>query len=432
MKHLPILALLCAAGVTASAYAQPTPAPTALPTGAPVAPISGPLTSAGPNLSAPATVPTPTNTPGAATVLGQMLGAPTDPNDPTAGVADDPDNKPDPCSAPPPPSAQAATLPPDLGLFVDAATATTPADSSTLVPKNPSPKACEHGRIEMQVKMERHYANRIGDGLAIIVLIRADSGVLIDFSSLKQNVLGFSGSDFLVIPDQNIELKAQPANKDKSVWMYQIALPVMSFKTDKGIDFTLDLKYALDVPPNTKQPNWKTLTTPDFVVTTSNTADNGTVMQEGNVQKATVRSPWSMWFLVPAAFFLMFWPMVKRYVYWLNRIRPGRKVPAEETAWKVFRKVFNDAKDYGRMSPEFVKKIEEALRIYLKQESTTIEQLKFRLKGHPQLDTIVRVIADLQAVHWARVDRPVNLSDRALDDLYADLKKLVPMPKHFM
>ncbi|MDR3616438.1 MAG: hypothetical protein P4L53_22955 [Candidatus Obscuribacterales bacterium] len=431
MKLLPILALLLAAGATASAFGAPQPA--ALPTGAPVAPVTGPLTGSGPTVAAPSTVPgvAPVNTPGASAVLGQMMGATPDPADPAAAAADDPDKKPDPCSATAPAAAQSVALPPDLGIFFDAGSATTNTDATTLVPKNPMPKTCEHGRVSMQVMMDQPFANRIGALLSIQVLIKADAGILIDFGSLRQNVLSFSGSDFQVVKDMDIELKAQPANKEKTVFIYKIVLPVQTFKTDKDIAFNLDLKYAVDVPPNTKQPNWKVLTTPDFVVTTSNTADNGNQLQEGNVDKATVRSPWAMWFLVPAAVFFIFWPSVKRFVFWLNRVRPGRKIPAEEVAWKVFRKVFNDAKDYGRMSPEFVKKIEAALRVYIVQESATLEEIKFRMKGNPQLDTIIRVIGNLQAVHWARTDRPFNLSERALDDLYADLKKIVPMPKNF-
>jgi len=429
MKLLPILALLLAAGATASALGAPQPAP--MPTGAPVAPVTGPLTGSGPNMTAPPTIPNaPVNTPGASMVLGQMMGAPQDPTDPAA-AAQNPDTKPDLCSAAAPAAVQAVALPPDLGMFFDSSSATNPSDATTLVPKNPAQKTCEHGRVTMQVTMDQPFANRIGALLPIVVLIKADAGVLIDFTSLRQNVLGFTGSDFAVVPDHEIELKAQPANKEKTIFVYKIVLPVQTFKTDRDIAFNLDLKYALDVPPETKQPKWQTLTTPDFVVTTSNTADNGTELQEGNVDKATVRSPWMMWFLVPAAVFCIFWPAVKRFVFWLNRVRPGRTIPAEEVAWKVFRKVFNDAKDYGRMSPEFVKKIEAALRQYLKQETATLEEIKFRMKGNPQLETIVAVITSLQAVHWARTDRPFTLSERALDDLYADLKKIVPMPKNF-
>jgi hypothetical protein len=431
MKLLPILALLLAAGATASAFGAPQPS--ALPTGAPVAPVTGPLTGSGPNVAAPSTIPgtAPVNTPGASAVLGQMMGTSPDPSDPAAAAADDPDKKPDPCSVAAPATAQAVALPPDLGMFFDASSATTTTGATTLVPKNPAQKTCEHGRISMQVLMDQPFANRIGALLPIEVMIKADAGVVFDFGSLKQNVLSFSGSDFLVVKDRDIELKAQPANKEKTIFVYKIVLPVQTFKTDKDIAFNLDLKYVVDLPAGTKQPNWKVLTTPDFVVTTSNTADNGTQLQEGNVDKATVRSPWLMWFLVPAAVFFIFWPSVKRFVFWLNRVRPGRKIPAEEIAWKVFRKVFNDAKDYGRMGPEFVKKIEAALRVYIIQESATIEELKFRMKGDPRLDTIVSVITNLQAVHWARTDRPFNLSERALDDLYADLKKIVPMPKNF-
>jgi hypothetical protein len=431
MKLLPILALLLAAGATASALGAPAQ-PTSTPTGAPVAPITGPMAGSGPTMAAPRAVPgaAPVNTPGASAVLGQMIGAAPDPSDPSAAT-ETPDTKPDPCSAAAPAAAQSVVLPPDLGMFIDANSATTATDTPTLVPQNPVAKSCEHGRISMQVMMDQPFANRIGALLPIEVLIKADAGVVFDFGSLRQNVLSFSGSDFLVIPDQQIEVKAQPANKEKTVFIYKIVLPVQTFKTDKDIAFNLDLKYVVDMPPATKQPNWKVLTTPDFVVTTSNTADNGTALQEGNVDKATVRAPWFMWFAFPAAIFLLFWPVVKRFVFWLNRIRPGRKIPAEEVAWKVFRKVFNDAKDYGGMSAEFVKKIEDALRAYIKQDSASIEEIKFRLKGNPQLDTIISVLSTLQRVHWARIDRPFMLSERALDDLYADLKKLVPMPKNF-
>ncbi len=295
------------------------------------------------------------------------------------------------------------------------------ADDNTPKPANPVTGSCENGRIKMRVGNPQEFGNRIGDVVPVRIMILTDDGVLIDFSSLKQRTLGFQGSDFVLARDNPVTVKMM--KKDHQV-LYVIDLNVQTFvNKDPGVVFNLDLRYATGLAGDSKTPDWKVLTTPDFFVTRSNTVDNGDSALEGSLDAVASPAPWPMWPLLTVGFFLIFlWPGVV-VVRYLNRLRPGRKIPANETAWKKFDKALNDANEFGWDVRHF-KQIASALRVYLGVAPHTRLEVLDRLSGHPQLETIKSALTKCDRVLYEHE----TLSAEETRELVREIKTLVPKP----
>jgi hypothetical protein len=211
---------------------------------------------------------------------------------------------------------------------------------------------------------------------------------------------------------------------------------VQTFVTKPLVVFNLDLKYALDVPPGVKQPNWRILTTPDFVVTNSPvvTTANDDELEDGDLSPADYRSSWIQWPLMISGLFMVVWfTFLRRLIIRLNRMRPGRVVPPEERAWFVFNKVFSDARDYGEFGAPYLRNVEAALRAYLAQsckmkiESLSVKEISSLMEDDPRLPTIVSALNKCESVIYARVDQPVALTESQIRELYDELQVLVPV-----
>ena len=332
--------------------------------------------------------------------------------------------------------------------------------TSDLRPANPVIKKCEGGRIIVRVENKRFYAYHIGDEILISVTILADDGVQLNLTSLNQQVLGFEGSDFLMVPVRVVSVASRPYSGRPNSTIYGIQLSVQTFVTKPLLVFNLDLKYAIDVPPGVTQPNWRILTTPDFVITNSPviTTNSDDELEEGDLRPADFRSSWVEWPLMVGGLFIVVWfGFLRRLIVRFNRARPGRIVSAEEKAWNVFDKVFSDAKVYGEFTPQYVRNVDGALRIYLAQslkanmESLTAKQIDALLTGDPSLlinanahddssplpggsaagwqRLIVSALRKCESVIYARADQPIRLTELEADELFAELKQLVPQPE---
>lgn len=303
-------------------------------------------------------------------------------------------------------------------------------------PQNPVQKICEDGRIIIQVGNAQHFGHRIMDLIEITVVIVADKDVKFDFTSLEKGVIGFDGSDFdlaktqpegALPPGQKaVTIRSAPFNKDGSKIIYRIDLIVQSsvppvVKTN--IVFNLDLRYATDMTADGKTPNWKRLTTPDFVVTTSPTADNGDELLEGDLEQKGAPSPWLMWpLLVLGGFLFLVWPGIT-IVRYINRARPRRVMSPAEKAWRIFLKVEAEVKVSG-WTPAQYKLMASAFRTYLGVEPATTLEAQERLKDHPQIESIMSALTKCDSVLY----HGATLSDEQNDQLVEEFVNLVPRP----
>ncbi len=307
----------------------------------------------------------------------------------------------------------------------------TPAEPEDPKPANPVQKVCEDGKIIIQVGNGQHFGHRIMDLVEVTVLIVADDSVKFDFTSLEKGVIGFEGQDFdlakpyplgALAPGQSpVTIKSAPYKKGQTI--YRIDLIVQSSVPKKAIPFQLDLRYATDTAPDGKSPNWKRLTTPDFVVTTSNTADNGDELLEGDLEAKQAPRPWAMWpTLVGGIFLTLMWPalvIVRR----INREKPIRKSPPNEVAWRVYLRVQKQVAETGWQERHY-KLMASAIRQYFGVDPATINEVGERLKDHPNLDMILSALNKTEAVLFQqRV-----LTEHEINELCEQFEELIPRP----
>jgi hypothetical protein len=262
-------------------------------------------------------------------------------------------------------------------------------------------KTCENGRVEIQVAALPHFGHHIGDVADVRVLIATDPGVFIDFSSLmKARAIAYGGSDFALTLDKPASIRKVQAKANVVVYVIDLRLQTFTIK-DPGASFNLDLRYATGLVPNTHIPDWRVLSTPPILITRSNTVDNGEELLEGNLQAQDPRGSWLMWPVLVAGFFLvLLWPGLI-LVNYLNRIRPGRKVPLNEQAWKKFNKTIKDAQEHG-WDLRHYKQIAAALRLGLGYQPQTRLEILDRIANDPQMaaksERVRNVLIKLDAV----------------------------------
>lgn len=347
-----------------------------------------------------------------------------------------------------------------------------PDKSTELKPANPVRKSCDNGKVRILVGItsddgkgnpasHRHFGHTIMDKVPLTIVLDVDPTVTIDLTSLvKQRVIGFEGSDWELYkptagepPAVTVEgpvLKTvgtmpDPSNPGKMIGVqrkiYVINVIVQSMVYKPGIPFVLDLRYAHEMLPDGKSPNWKTMSTPDFLVTRSNLADNGEELLEGDISQKAERLPWpTITALSLGVFLMLFFPGLS-VVKWLNRVRPRKTIPANRMAWIVFEANHADGKKNG-FKVKHLKAFSHALRRYLATtpqyphiDALTIEQIgtHFPDADQAQLAAVKRAITTCENEVFAsgaerNGETPASLNDAELHQLFVDLSNLVPRP----
>jgi len=336
-------------------------------------------------------------------------------------------------------------------------------------PQNPISATCGSGRLSIMVgttpsdqsgfsQSHRHYGHYIMDKIPLTVILNVDESVEIDFASLvKQKTLGFNGSDFMLaqqgpgetpavqisgpqIRSRAIKNAAGEVIGKQTRKIYVINLIVQSSVYKPVIPFQLDLRYAFDKTPDGK-PNWKTLTTPDFVVSRPNIGDNGEELLEGNLDDKSNRiSFMTVLALSLGTFLLLLIPGIAGVKY-INRVRPRKVIPANRAAWNVFESQYKDAKANGVYSRKHIRAIVHALRRYLSTlsqfpqlEALTVMEISARFSEEEQAGRIASVITlcenDLFVAenNGEQDNAPTSLDNEQIKSLFEDLQILVPRP----
>jgi len=323
-------------------------------------------------------------------------------------------------------------------------------------PQNPVEKVCADGRVHIIVGItpsdqadytdsHRHFGHFIMDRVPVTVVLDLDKSVQIDFTSLlAQKVLGFNGSDFDLAKQgpgepPAVTIAGPVIKGDRKI--YRIEMIVQSMVPTPSA-FNLDLRYAVDKTPDGKLPNWVTMTTPDFLITTSDISDNGDQLLEGNLDMQSPRLPWmTVTALALGVFLVLLWPGLY-LVKWYNRVRPRKVIPADRLAWHVFEGQIVDAAN-GGFKRKHIRAIAHALRRYLGTlpqypniEALTILEIENRFADDSKFAAIKRAFAmcekDLFADAALRVENPyesaTSLTSGEIEQLYGELEVLVPRP----
>ncbi len=297
-----------------------------------------------------------------------------------------------------------------------------------LVPKNPNSQKYEGGRIVVVVSSNRHFGYHIGDIIALEIQIQADNDVLFDFSALQQGTFKVAGSSFTIVAGTAPTIAKAESRRIKNTSVYKIDLQVQCLKKlDAEMVFNIDLSYALDPPTDRKKIKWGMLTTPDFVLSMTTLADTGKELLEGDISLGTIRISWAAFPLLSLGLFIIVWfGGIKDLVGWINRTRKANRPTAERQAWKVFNKVFADASDYRQFTPIYAQKIATALRQYFNVESLSLEQIAASRSDDANLPLLLAALGKCQEVIYARVDKPVILTDSDIASLSDTVSHLVP------
>ncbi len=303
-------------------------------------------------------------------------------------------------------------------------------------PPNPAQKSCEGGRVQIQVQADRHFGNRIMDPVRVTVLLAVDPSVVLDLQSLSRGTIAFNGQEFDLVSPLALNAGQSPVDvqsrrlRDGRI-LTKIDLIVQSSVPASAapyLVFRLDLRYAVgnirDAQGNqTAAPDWRVLSTPVVGLTMSPTAAAGDSFMESDVEPVAHVSPWPTFGLLVFGLFLVLLGPAVFVIRWINRLRPGRKVPPNETAWRVLNRTFADGKRYG-FSPAHFRAIASAVRKYLNSSAATQSELRSRFGDDPQLNAILRVLGKCDAVLFAAQ----TLSHEEIVELIEDVEKVVPRP----
>lgn len=282
---------------------------------------------------------------------------------------------------------------------------------------------CADGKIRVTVGNEQQFANHIGGIVEVKVEILAADYVRFDLQSLQSGMLKFDGTKIFYLAKDN-PVRITQAATDSGETLYTLTLRVQTFVPQKSVPFNIDLRYATNLIDATTTPDWKVLTTPTFLVKTSNTKDDGEVLLEGNMQPASVVAPAvTPWLFGVGGVLVSSWPLYGLFT-WLNRRRPSYQAPANEVAWAVFHRVFEEGRARGYRESH-IRDLTAALAAYLDIGTDTSADLVERFHDDPRRDTILGALDKCNRVLYGRE----KLSSEALTELYRELESLVPKPE---
>ncbi|MBU6452421.1 MAG: hypothetical protein KGS72_11620 [Cyanobacteria bacterium REEB67] len=341
--------------------------------------------------------------------------------------------------------------------YGDEGDGTTSQPTQEVKPQNPVSKVCAGGKVHIIVGItpsdpdgyrdsHRHFGHFIMDRVPLTVVLDLDKSVQIDFNSLvNQKVIAFNGSDFDLAKQgagepPAVKVSGPVFKGDRKIYRIELIVQTMVIKPTP---FNLDLRYAVDMTPDGKLPNWTTLTTPDFLVTTSDIGDNGDTPAEGSLDMVAPRLPWmTVTALAFGTFLMLLFPGLA-LVKWHNRVRPRKVVPANRLAWNIFEAQYNDASAGGGYKRKHIRAIAHALRRYLGTlpqypsiEALTVLEIENRFPEDAHFASIKAALQmcekDLFSDASLQVENPYEsataLSAGEIEQLYRELDVLVPRP----
>jgi len=303
----------------------------------------------------------------------------------------------------------------------------TPSPTPVPQPVNPVEKKCDNDKVRVVVGNRQQFGNHIGDVVEIDVRIWLDPSTTIDFQSLERGVLKFDGTTaFQLAADRPVRISR---TREGDLTLYTIILRVQTFVPRQAVPFSLDLRYATDPTDDGNSPDWKILTTPDYIVTTSKTLDNGTKMLEGNMQPAEIHTL----LLVPMLFLglLCSWVMVaSAYLRdWLNR--PGRVRTATADsytrAWEIFQQHFAASDPHGFDAGD-MRRIGESLHLFLGTKSCTRTEVEQLYHDDPRLPAISAALTMFDQFLY-NPSAPSRLAPEEQERLMSLLRDIVRRPK---
>jgi hypothetical protein len=305
-----------------------------------------------------------------------------------------------------------------------------------VTPVNPVHKVYdEENKIVVAVGTPRAFGYRIGDVIPVTIVISTSNSpnCQVDIKNITRKVISAEGSDFEMVessPDGEYpKITIENAN-GKTI--HRIELKLRSWVIKPYLVFNADFLWATSsLPFDDKAPEWYPGTTPDLIITTSNTAsDVSKELLDGDTSGKPSPVPplvlplRGIGVLLVALLPLWFAWLVFRYVY------PPRIIPPHELAWNVFDKVFKKAPDV--FNYEQVQTIAATLRAYLHVESVELNTLRFALedsivlndKRNQLIDAAYNALSICEKALYSKS----SLTSEESAQLKTEIELLVPRP----
>jgi hypothetical protein len=315
-----------------------------------------------------------------------------------------------------------------------------PPAAEQAAPANPVQQKYADGKVIVVVASPRHYGYRLGETIPVQIIIVSDPGVTVNVDGIVHGILSQTGSDFEMVSPAVLSTQQQDG---KNITIVDLRLRSwvtvdQSGKPKNNIVFNADLLIAVGTLPDGK-PNWTPVTTPDFIVTTSNTAtDSSKDLMPGDMDQKPYPYPKAVVPMRIAGGLLLLIPL--GWLCWLvyRRVNPPKEVPANEKAWTTFDRVLSESDGSG-ITYERTAQVAHALRAYLQIDSVPLAEVQESLETFYASDENTRyelarvaqeALAILDKALYERPDdeKAIALSASNSRELFARIDRLVPRP----
>lgn len=294
---------------------------------------------------------------------------------------------PDPCS---PPVARTTAF--NGGTFSYLQGSTIPsAPAPPPEPENPALKQCEHGLVQIAIGSDRQFGYRIGEPVPITILIFVAPNIVVDFTNLLEGNLMFSGESDLA--QVGVPTITESTNGNWKV--YRVDLSVRFSSPEPSHVLVVEARYATGVIEGTQLPDYRLLQTPQFVIGTSFTLDQGHQLLPGLSDAIPVRTIWTGDAITGVGLILVVVAVLSLLVLQFRRARNSYMVSNEERAWRLMNKTFADPASYDN---NYYSNVAAALRIYFGMESESSSEILARLSTRSDVAMIAHIFGTCENV----------------------------------
>lgn len=293
-------------------------------------------------------------------------------------------------------------------------------------PVNPAVKSLDSGRLMIAVGSTRNFGYHIGELIPVTIVISADKNVMVNIEALKRKTLATDGSDF-ELAEAPLVLKEEKDGKT----VYRVQLLLRSWVIKPQLTLNCDFHYATELLPDGKTPNWKPVSTPDFVLETSNTATEAAKeLLPGDMELKASPKP-----ALATCFKYTSWVLMSLLPLWLalklwNRVRPARPLTNAALVWIEFDRIMSEAEKEGGLKYGHLKELAGTLRAYLRIESVPTSEVAIPLEQFFALHENKMELMTLAVSALSKLERALfskmTLTDSELQTLAYELERIVP------
>lgn len=320
---------------------------------------------------------------------------------------------PDPCS---PPTSRTSTFNSGTFSYLQGSTIpSTPAPPPE--PENPAVKQCEHGLVQIAIQSDRQFGYRIGEPVPVTILVFVAPNIVVDFTNLLEGNLLFSGRSDLALV--GVPTVTQTTNGNWKV--YRVDLNVQFSSPEPSHVLIVQARYATGFIEGTQLPDYRLLQTPQFVIGTSFTLDQGHQLLPGFSDAIQPRTIWIGDATEYAGVLIVVVALLSLSVLQFRRARNSHVVSNEERAWRLMNKTFAqpvsfDAQYYGNIAA--------ALRIYFGMESESSSEILAQLNTRTDVAAIAHIFETCENVLYGST----TFDTAAHQKIQAELRQIIHRP----